>query len=223
MTIPYPLPLARQHRTTGYTLRPVYVSGLLRSAIGFPVSPVNSIGDHWALEIETPAVATLCGRALLADLVRGGQRLLRVPIPQRGIDVGSPGSRTSVSHSDGAFFSDGAGYAPIAPRVDGDGQSGSTLNLIGVTPGYVVKKGLFFTLETASGSSAHLVTDTATADDAGRAIVSFWPMLWRDPSDRDRIEMFEPYIEGLVVDQGGQASGIIKAVRTEAFTIEEAA
>lgn len=219
--MPYPLPLAPFHRTTGFNLRPVFASELLRSAAGFPASPISSIGDHWSLEVEPSVMAALCGRSLLANLVRGARRKVRIPIPQRGVEIGAPGGTEEVPHSDGAYFSDGTGYAPVTPRVDGDGQSGSVLKVIGARPAYVVRQGLFFTLETEAGSSAHIVTDDAIVDEAGRVEVSFWPMLWRDPSDGDHLEMFTPYIEGLVVDQGGQSSGVFRAVQTDTFTVEE--
>nr|WP_314437618.1 hypothetical protein [uncultured Brevundimonas sp.] len=224
MSIPYPLPLAPFHRTTGYNLRPVHASEMLRAAAGFPLTPVNGLGDHWALEIEAPVMAALCGRALLANLVRGVSRKVRIPIPQRGIDIGLPGETEAVPHSDGSLFGDATGYAPVTPRVDGDNQSGSALSLklIGARPGYPIRPGLFFTLETRLGSSAHIITEAATVDDAGRVEVAFWPMLWRDPSDGDHVEMFEPYIEGYVVAQSGQSSGVFKAVRSDAFTVEEA-
>ncbi len=222
MLLTYPLPLSPFHRTTGFNLRPVIAASMQRSAIGFPVSPLDGMGDHWAVEVDPLAMGTECGRRLLSKLVRGPRRRVRVPIPQRGFDIGQPGGLRAVPHGDGAFFSDVTGYAPIRPRVDGSGQSGSTLRMIGATPGYVVREGLFFTLETRFGSSAHIVTEDAVTDDAGRVEVAFWPMLWRDPADGDHVEMFEPYIEGLVVDQGGQASVGFPAVTTDPFTVEEA-
>lgn len=222
MLLTYPLPLSPFHRTTGFNLRPVFAASMQRSAVGYPVSPLDGMGDHWAVEVDPLAMGTECGRRLLANLVRGPRRRVRVPIPQRGFDIGQPGGSEPVPHADGSLFGDGSGYAPITPRVDGAEQSGSILRMIGARDGYVVRQGLFFTLETRSGSSAHIVTDDAVADSAGRVEVSFWPMLWRDPEDGDHVEMFEPYIEGLVIDQGGQASFGFPAVTTDPFTVEEA-
>lgn len=221
MSLSYPLPIVPFHRTTGFDLRPVFAGSIQRSAIGYPVASIDGMGDHWTLEVDPLAMGTECGRRLLANLVRGPRRLVRVPIPQLGFDIGLPGGVDPVPHGDGSFFADGTGYAPITPRVDGGGQAGSTLQLIGARPGYVVRLGLLFTLEARSGSSLHIITEDALVDDAGRVRISFWPMLWRDPEDGDHVEMFDPYIEGLVVDQGGQAMFGFPAVTTDPFTVEE--
>lgn len=208
-------------RSTAYELRAVRNSEVQRAGTGGSLSPLTRSGDHWAVEVDVGVLATMCGRALLADLVRGVGERIRVPIPQYGFEIGLPGGTSSVPHSDGSYFSDGTGYAPITPRVSGAGQAGTSLSLDGMTPGYLVKKGLFFTLETTFGSSAHIITAEATANTLGQATIEFWPMLWLEPSDLDSLEMFEPYIEGLLVDEGGQSSGLFRSVTTGSFTIEE--
>lgn len=212
--------LPRLPRQAAYDLRPVRNSTVQRSGTGGSLSPLRRSGDHWAVEVDTGVLATLCGRALLADIVRGVGERIRVPIPQVGVDVGSPGTE-SVTHSDGTPFSDGAPYAPVMPRVSGSGQAGSSLLLEAFTPEYEVRKGQFFTLVTADGSSAHIVTAATVANSLGQATVTFWPMLWLEPADGSHVEWIAPYIEGLIVDDGGQQSGVFAAVRTDSFVIEE--
>lgn len=191
--------LPRLPRGAEYGLRHVRASETQRSGTRGSLTGLNRQGDHWAVEIDPGTLATACGRELLADIVRGTGERLRVPLPQPGIDVGPVGS----------------------PRVKGGGQAGSSLALDGLTPNALIRKGWFFTLETADGPTAHLLTGHVVADSSGEATVSFWPMMWREPADNDRVEMISPFIEGLIVDEGDQASGSFSSVRTDAFTIEE--
>lgn len=193
--------LPRLPRGAQYALRHIRNSQVQRSGTGGSVTGLNRPGDHWAVEVDPGVLGTACGRALLADIVRGSGERLRVPLPQPGVDVGPIG----------------------APRVKGAGQSGSTLLMDGLTPGIIVRKGYFFTLETTDGPTAHIVTALAVADDEGEATVTFWPMMWLEPADSDVIEMAEPYIEGLIVDDGDQTSGVFAAVTTSPFVIEEGA
>lgn len=189
-------PLARQ---TEYLLREVLNSEVQRAGTGGSLTPLTRAGDHWAIEIDVRALRTECGRELLADLVRGVANRVRVPIPQPGVDTGAPG----------------------VPRVKGADQAGTSLVLDGLTPQYVIRKGWFFTLETAEGATAHIVAAETVVASNGEVTVSFWPELWLAPADNDLVEIAEPYLEGLVVDRGGQASSQIAAVLTDAFVIEE--
>lgn len=207
-------------RETTYDLRPVRNSTIQRAGTGGSLTPLNRPGDHWEIEIDPGPLATLYGRSLLADLVRGVGQKARLLIPQRGIDVGAPGG-TPVPHSDGSWFSDGAGYASYSPRVKGDGQSGDTLIVRDVTPHYAIRKGMFLTVVTAEGPTLHIVTKEAVADGGGDLTIPIWPMMWREPVDDDRVELAQPYMEGFIVDDGGQQSGVFRSVRTDSFTIEE--
>ena len=191
--------LPRLPRGAGYGVRFVRNSEAQRSGTGGSLTPLNRAGDHFAIEVDPQQLATCCGRELLADLARGTAEKLRAPIPEPGVEKGAPGE----------------------PRVKGAGQAGTSLLIDGFNPNYAVRKGWFFTLETAAGSSAHLVTGTVVADAGSEATVSFWPELWLEPGDNDVIVLIDPYIEGLIVDEGDQTSGRIAAVTTTAFVIEE--
>lgn len=194
ITLP-PLP-----RGAEYAIRHVRASETQRSGTRGSLTGLNRQGDHWAVEIDPGALATFCGRALLADIVRGTGERIRVPLPQN-----TGWSSTSLGE----------------PRVNGGGQAGSLLSVDGLWYGVPILKGSFFTLETAEGSSAHIVTASVFGDEAGQADIPFWPMLWREPADNDVLKMHNPYIEGFIVDDGDQASGSFPLVRTDAFTIEE--
>jgi len=190
--------LPRLPRGAGYGLRFVRASETQRSGNG-SLTPLNRAGDHFAVEVDVGALETVCGRELLADLARGMGERIRVPIPEPGVDKGAPGS----------------------PLVNGADQAGTSLILDGLTPHYVIRKGWFFTVETPDGPSAHIVTAETIADATGAATVSFWPSLWLAPDDDDVIELAEPFIEGLIVDEGDQTSGLLAAVTTDSFVVEE--
>jgi hypothetical protein len=186
-------------RSTDYQLRPVRNSEPQRAGTGGSLTPLSRLGDHWAVEVAPGVLATLCGRRLLADIVRGVGERIRVPIPQPGLDTGEPGSSV----------------------VRGNGQSGSTLALTRIAPHYPFQKGQFVTVVTAGGASAHILTADVAASAGGEATLSFWPLLWLAPSDGDRVEVRDPFLEGLIVDEGGQSSSSFAAVTTDSFTIEE--
>ena len=207
-------------RTAGYNLLPVQNSRIQRAGTGGSLSPISRVGDHWAIEVDTGTLATSCGRALLAKIARGSGGRLRVPIPQKGINLGHRGDAVPEPHSDGAFFSDGTGYSLGMPRVKGDDQSGSSL-LVSAFAGETMAEGRFLTIETATGATAHIVTAPAEADSDGNLLIPIWPMMWRAPADGDRVEVVEPYIEGYIVESGGQAFQLFAAVRTDAFMVEE--
>ncbi|MGV8954238.1 MAG: hypothetical protein ACOH2M_24280 [Cypionkella sp.] len=191
--------LPRLPRGAGYALRFVRGSETQRSATGGALSPLNRATDHLAIEVDPGVLATCCGRELFVDIARGVGERIRVPVPEPGVDKGAPGS----------------------PRVNGADQAGTSLILDGLTPQYVIRKGWFFTLITAAGPTAHMVAAEVTADADGEATVTFWPALWREPADNDAVEISEPYIEGLIVDDGDQTSGSIAAVMTDSFVVEE--
>lgn len=191
--------LPKAHRATDYVLEPVRNSRAQRAGTGGSLSPISRPGDHWSVEVNPVVLSTACGRRLLADIVRGVGERLRVPIPQRGLDIGAPGT----------------------PRVKGAGQSGASLLLDGVTPYYAFRKGQFITVKTPEGPTAHLISADAVADAAGEVTITFWPIMWLEPADNGLVEVLEPYIEGLIVDEGGQASGVFPAVMTDAFTVAE--
>lgn len=193
--------LPRLPRGAEYALRHVRNSETQKSGTGGSLTGLNRAGDHWAVEVDPGVLGVACGRELLADIVQGTSQRIRVPLPM-------PLSAES-------------GLAIGAPVVVGDEQAGSQLAITGMTPNMFIRKGWFFTLETADGASAHIVTAEVVADADGAVTVSFWPMLWLPPADGDRLEFEAPYLDGLIVDEGDQASSLFKAVRNDPFVVEE--
>lgn len=191
--------LPRMPRNTAYTLRPVRQTEVQSAAAGGARLPINRTGDHWSVEVDTGALGIVCARELLADILRGAGEMVRVYIPQPGIDTGAPG----------------------APRVKGGDQAGSTLLVDGLTPYFAVRKGWFVTVVTDGVGRPYLVTGEVIADAAGEATLPLWPMLHVQPADNDAVEIAEPYLDGLIVEGGEENSGLLPVGVPDSFVIEE--
>lgn len=191
--------LPRMPRNTAYTLRPVRQAGVQRAASGGARLPINHPGDHWSIEVDAGALGIACARELLADILRGAGELVRVYIPQPGVDTGTPG----------------------APRVKGAGQAGSSLLVDGLTPYFAVRKGWFVTVVTGSVGRPYLVTAEVIADENGEASLPLWPMLHVQPADNDDVEIAEPYLDGLITEGGDENSGLLPVGVPDSFVIEE--
>lgn len=172
--------LPRLPSSTAYSLRMVRNSDVQRSGTGGALTPLNRQGDHWAVEIDPGLLALHCGLELLSDIACGAGERVRVPLPSspRGVSAGP------------------------APVVNGGDQAGRTLSVTGLYD-TLFRKGDFFTVVTAEGPTAHQLRETVQAS-GGMADFSFWPSLWLPPADGDAIELNNPYLEGLVVEEGTQ-------------------
>lgn len=95
------------------------------------------------------------------------------------------------------LFGDPKFKAPLgtwagSPVVNGAGQAGQTLAMLGFTAGATVKAGDYF--QHGSGSSAHLykVTQDGVADGAGELQMEIWPRLRVSPQDGDVLVTASP-------------------------------
>lgn len=137
-------------------------------------------------------------------------------VPTKGLTVGNPGT----------------------PVVDGDDQSGSVLNVRGLTPGYVIQEDQPLPIRTTKnekvGDSVSAVQriyfykarSSVVADENGDAAVPINVILRVSPDDGDTILMASPVIEGFVVQVSGLKvqgrrlgrTGLVEGVR---FTLKE--
>jgi len=191
--------LPRFPRNTGYVMRPVREGRVLRAATGGSRLPISRLGDHWAMEVDPRVLGIECGRELVADVLRGSSETVRAYVPNPGVEIGSPG----------------------APLVAGADQSGSEIDLDGLTPHFVIRKGWFVTIETTGSPRLYMVTAESVVAADGTVTLPLWPMLHVPPADNDPVEIAEPYIEGLVDEGGEHEVGLLAAAELEAFLIEE--
>ena len=112
--------------------------------------------------------------------------------------------------------------APGAPKVDGDGQAGTTLVVRDLTPGYVAKEGYWLTVVEADGTGyLHRLTATVRADAAGDAALSIKPPLRAPFASGDRVELAAPWIEGFIDgEEWGWSVGVDRLI-APGFTVEE--
>lgn len=192
--------LPRLHRATDYALRLVKGSRPARAAIGATRQPNNRGGDHWAMEIAAGALKPLQARALAADVLGGAGERVRAYVPMHDIDVGAIGT----------------------PLVAGADQVGSSLDTDGWQPQTAIRKGWMFNVLHADGlQSLHLVNAEVIADASGGATITFLPPLREIPADNTELEFTEPFIEGLIDEPMDQESGLVNAILTGNFLIEE--
>jgi len=81
-----------------------------------------------------------------------------------------------------------------SPLVAGAGQTGSELNIDGLTFSVTdwMKGGDFFQLWTGAASRLHMVTQDVSSDGAGLATLDIWPELRESPTDNLAITTASP-------------------------------
>jgi len=185
----------------GGTPRLIDFGGVQTPPGGGVAQRLNRIGNRFGIDIEMPSLDTAGdGRVVIARLCRalteGG--LFAFPAT---IDPGNPG----------------------APVVNVGGQTGSTLNLRGFTPGYTASEGQFFSIIYGGRRYLHGVSADAAADSYGMMSLPIFPMLRISPNDGAVCEFATPYIEGFL--SGNAQEWTLPASRylNVKFTVTEAA
>jgi hypothetical protein len=109
-----------------------------------------------------------------------------------------------------------------APRVAGAGQLGRTLNVDGVTAGYVIPKGAYVTHIASTGRRyTYPIASSVTASGSGTAALDLRIPLRVAPSDNDVIEIASPKLEGLVTSDSGLEFGDAALSLPRTFTLRE--
>lgn len=175
----------------------------LRPATGGAVQRVGRAGSRFRVELTFPPMRGSDAKLFISRLIRakreGG---LRVDFPLLDVPQGSPG----------------------APVVNGAGQSGTSLALRGLTPGYVFQEGYWLSLIDASGQPyLHNVTTGGTANGSGLVTLSVEPPLRYPFADGATALVAQPVVEGFI--DGNEWGWSIDVARLYGLsvTIEEAA
>ncbi len=136
---------------------------------------LERLGSRFALDLVTGQLRWAEDRrGWIAALLRGVSDTVLYPVPQPGLQIGTPGN----------------------PVVSGGAQAGSNLLMSGFMVGYAVRAGQFFSIVTAGQRYLYAATLNATADGNGFAYVTFWPPLRKSPTAGDVCEFVVPMIEG---------------------------
>lgn len=169
---------------------PSYQSGrwrIVSNAARF-VSPISRVGQYvarpgnfWAGSITVPPIRSpiIAGRwgAFGAQIAGGEQSFYLFPPLANIHDVNG-----------------------TSPEIDGADQVGQTINLRGFDPGDLLRAGGFFSFDTYTFRSLHIVIGDAVADVHGEMSVNIRPGIRRSPEDGAPVTVSYPSCE-MVVQQ----------------------
>lgn len=151
--------------------------GTLTPFLGGPEQQINRLGTRFGVRYTMPPMDGQEAREFVARLTRGRSSRVLMPWPVTDFDPGSPG----------------------APKVNSAATGGTALSVKGLTPGYVLREGQFFSLIHSARRYVYMVTADATANASGIAAVGIFPQLRTAASVDDVLEVAEPMIEGRVL------------------------
>ncbi|WCT73926.1 hypothetical protein PQ455_01450 [Sphingomonas naphthae] len=159
------------------TPMPVDHGGWQEPIAGGSLFRLDRMGNRFAIQITTPRLRPEPdGRIWVARLLAAIGQAARVPFPQPGVLMGSPGT----------------------PVMDTGGQAGTTLKLRGYTAGERIVEGRFFNVVDSTGMRYLHATqggDVIVGSD-GKATLSIWPMLRVAVADGASLIFDVPTIEG---------------------------
>lgn len=176
---------------------------LLRPSTGASVLRVNRAGSRFRATVSYPPMRPDTARKFVARLQRAKVEGLRIVYPLLDLSQGSPGT----------------------PLVDGAGQSGTSVNLKGLSPGYAVKEGYPLTLIDGDGLRyLHFAADAVMANASGLAAVELTTPLRAPMPDEATVLLAKPTIEGALVESVGWSLSVDRLIRLGgSIVIEESA
>lgn len=180
------------------TVRLVSARADLTPAFGGDVQRTNRPGSCYAFDVDLPVMPDQDAQEWSA--IDDETATCTLQIVQPGLDIGAPGN---------------------AVLVDGADQSGTTLNLKGLTPYYAIRRRQWLSISTGGRLYAYRAKEEAVADAAGDVAVTLETMLRAVHGDEDAVEIAAPRIEGFcTVPEGAWAIDTAGHVALS-FTIRE--
>lgn len=159
-------------------IRLVQQGGLVASELGGAGQIVSRTGARFACDVELPPMDPANSRAWFAALVTAFREGGRFTLRQVGLTIGTPG----------------------APLVNGGSQTGQTLVIDGVTPGYVFRIGQGVHVATGGRRYFYPIAQAVTANGSGQASLTLAVPLRASPADNSPVEVAAPTIEGAIAD-----------------------
>lgn len=146
---------------------------------GTPIR-INRLGNRYRVTVVMPPMVHADqGREWLADLLRGKSEGVRMRYPLSGLVTGPAGS----------------------PVVDGSGQLGTSLQVRGVTPNFVFRKGYPLSIKTGGIHRLNFIAAASSASSSGIATLSLVTLQRVTPDDGDSIHYERPYVEGRLLGE----------------------
>lgn len=198
-----PISLPTCPMPTDYTVLLRDFGTVLTPFLGGPEQRINRVGTRFGLKLEMPPLDIEDGGMVyLSRLLQGRLSTVILPWPLLDFDPGTPG----------------------APLVSANVASGTSIPLKGLTAGYQVQEGQFFSIIHSGRRYIYMFTAAGTASAGGNLTASIFPMLRTPLSTNDVVEIAQPMIEGLVLpgDELSWQIGLDNA-RAFAFSVMEAA
>lgn len=146
----------------------------LSSAFGAGDQRFARMGARWALDVTMPPMRYADAMSF-ADLASETDTCI-LPIPQPGIEIGTPG----------------------VGLVDGAGQTGSTLSLKGLSANYAFTKWQWITVVTSGDRYCYRVASVCVVASDGTIDLPLSTMLRVPHGDEDVVKIADPEIEGFV-------------------------
>lgn len=179
------------------TPRPISSRNEQRPASQGPVNRYMRPGTRWAWDI-TLAPQSYVASLEWDDLLSESDTVI-MKIYQPGLDTGAPGS----------------------PQIDGANQIGRTLNLKGLTAGYLFRKGQWISFPVLGQLFAYKVGHAIAAGPDGKVALPLLTLLRLPPANNTVVDVAEPRAEGFAtVDPQSLEVGADRLVRLR-FTLEE--
>jgi len=170
-----------------------------RSAGPGPTNYIPRKGSRYRVQVTMGPFYSEKARDYVADLIAGKSEGIRISYPLQ-------------------WSQSGCG----ALQVDGAGQGGTTLNIKGGTPGFMVRKGFFLSIEDENGQHyLHNVKSPVRIGADGKAALPIKPELRHPFLNNATVHMAKPMVEGFV--DGNEWSWELAGdgVTPIVFTIEE--
>lgn len=179
------------------TPRLVSARNEMSAAFGGNVQRFNRMGSRHAIDVVMPLMPY--EEAQDWSAIDAEDDTVVMNIPQPGLDTGAPG----------------------VPLVAGAGQTGTTLNLDGLTPYYVLRRRQWLSIITGGTRYAYRVKTEVAANGSGVVAVVLTTMLRTSPADNDVVEIGEPKIEGFATVPEGAWETDTGGLVGLSFTITE--
>ncbi len=172
---------------------------ILRPSSGAPALRINRAGSRFSLQVSFPPMALEKARTFVALLQRAKREGLRMAYPLLGLVQGGG-----------------------AAKVDGSGAAGTAMPLKGLTPGFMMRQGMWLTVEAADGTRClHNVAEPVRVGVDGKATVSIEPPLRVALVNDDNVLIAAPTIEGIVTSDVSWILPVSRVISGLGFTLEE--
>ena len=181
---------------------PSYIDygGILRPVLGGADQKLNRLGNRFSAGFVLPLVGPTVAQLWISRLIQAQSLGAIMRWRQPGFDPGTPG----------------------AALIDGNGQAGTTLAIKGMTAGYVIAEGQFFSIVHGGRRYLHVAGAAATVSGAGQVSLPIAPMLRIVPSTNDVCEFAQPKIEGFLEGNSREWTPSLAQLTGFSFKIGEA-